>query len=414
MGKNFLALLVVGAALIGVAGLARWAILTQKAPAPEGGEPPLVNVEVQVVQPLPRLLDTFEVPAVVEANRVVTVSAEVAGRIEKINCKEGEVCRAWRQNGNGSPLAELKPPPPLIELNTELLQAELDRAAATSELAVDDYNRIAKLAAQGGTTKQTLAKFRAAMRSAKAEADLAHARLRRARIYAPIPGVLNDLLVEDGEYVQIGTRIAEIVDIDTVKVAAPVPELDVPFLKVGDAAVVVATLRGERQELPSTITYISETADTGTRATRIELTLDNRKRLLRSGQIVRVRLTRRVLTDVVMVPLSAVIPMETTNAAYVVEWEKVKVRRNGEPKQLRRQVARRRDVKVDTGLIKASGPLEDGGDPGGREQRIRVVSGLGAGDRLIVAGHQLVAPGQPVRVQRETRFDPKRENRPRP
>ncbi|UCE47002.1 MAG: efflux RND transporter periplasmic adaptor subunit, partial [Phycisphaerales bacterium] len=54
--------------------------------APASPAPP-VNVTVMTVTAEPNLADTFKLPAVVEPNRVVTVSAEFEGRIERIPCK---------------------------------------------------------------------------------------------------------------------------------------------------------------------------------------------------------------------------------------------------------------------------------------------------------------------------------------
>jgi membrane fusion protein (multidrug efflux system) len=93
-------------------------------------------------------------------------------------------------------------------------------------------------------------------------------------------------------------------------------------------------------------------------------------RELRSGRIVRVRLTRRVLTDVIMIPLQAVIPLDEEQAVYVVA--------NG--------TAQRRVVEL--GFMKG--------------WQVQVRRGLSAGDRLIVSGHRFVAPGQPVSEQPPT------------
>ena len=51
-----------------------------KKPVPT--ETPPVPVVSQVVQPVSELADTFVLPGVVEPNRVVTVAAEVAERID--------------------------------------------------------------------------------------------------------------------------------------------------------------------------------------------------------------------------------------------------------------------------------------------------------------------------------------------
>jgi membrane fusion protein (multidrug efflux system) len=178
--------------------------------------------------------------------------------------------------------------------------------------------------------------------------------------------VLNELLVEMGEYVQPGGPVARLVDSAIVKAAVEVPERDIGFFAVGQKATVFADIKGVERPFEGTITFISELADSRTRSTRMEVTLDNGERLLRSGQIVRVGLTRRVLRDVIMIPLLAVIPMEDGKAVYVVSSSQ----------------AQRRQVEL--GII--------------RGDRVQVTRGLEPGEQLIVAGHRFVAPGQMVNV----------------
>jgi len=101
----------------------------------------------------------------------------------------------------------------------------------------------------------------------------------------------------------------------------------------------------------------------------MEITLENKEQLLRSGQIVLVRLTRRILKDVVLIPLLAVIPMEDRKAVYIVTSAQ----------------AQRREI--DLGIIKGN--------------RVQVMSGLKPGDRLIIAGHRFIAPGQKVNIVSE-------------
>ena len=347
-------------------------LLIYQTPKREGEAPPTeappVNVVVEVVQALPELADTLDLPGQVAANRVVQVAAEVAGRVEEIACQEGATCQADDR---------------LVRLNADVLRAEFNGAKAEhnrlkAQCAGDrqDYERIRTLAESGAATQKQLdeAKTRldvsmAAIEAAEAQINRAEAHLDRAEIVAPIGGVLNDVLIEKGEYVQAGTPVVEIVDMDTVKVVVQAPEPDIPFFRTGGEATVFVNGEGGEKNLVGKITYVSALADERTRSTRMEITLDNRERSLISGQIVRVRLTRRVLKNVIMVPLLAVIPMENAKAVYVVE--------DGR--------AERREVKL--GFIK------------GRSVLIR--DGLGTGDSLIVAGHRYVGPGQPVRVTPE-------------
>ncbi|MHC4323955.1 MAG: efflux RND transporter periplasmic adaptor subunit, partial [Planctomycetota bacterium] len=198
------------------------------------------------------------------------------------------------------------------------------------------------------------------------------ARLERTSIFAPTNGVLNDLLVEEGEYVDPGNPVAQVVDTDTVNVVVKIPERDVAFFNIGDNAEILSNSKGQAESkeqaesLAGSISFISELADPRTRTTRMEITLDNRQRLLRSGQIVRVSLTRRILKDVIMIPLLAVIPMEDCKAVYVVNSSQA----------MRREVV--------PGII--------------RDDQVQIESGLEPGDKLIIAGHRFVAPGQKVNI----------------
>ena len=314
-------------------------------------EPPAVNVTVMTVAAEPELPETFSLPAVIEPNRVVEVSAEVAGRIERIPLEEGRDVQA----------GDL-----LIQLDTDLLQPEFDIAEAQSKRDQIEFERMTELVKQEATATRDLDDAINKRAISRASLEEIRARLERTRILAPISGVLNELLVEMGEYVQPGGPVARLVDSAIVKAAAEVPERDIGFFAVGQKATVFADIKGVERSFEGTITFISELADSRTRSTRMEVTLDNGERVLRSGQIVRVGLTRRVLRDAVMIPLLAVIPMEDGKAVYVVSSSQAQ----------RRQ--------VDLGII--------------RGDRVQVTRGLEPGEQLIVAGHRFVAPGQMVNV----------------
>ena len=336
--------------------------LLERIPHSEDGaevrEAPPVNVTVQVITPERQLPDAFNLPAVVEANRVVTVSAEVEGRIERISCTEGKPCQAGD---------------PMVSLNADLLRADFERASAQAKYDEQEYKRMLSLTKGGAATEKQRDEAEYRMAVSRADMTAARTRLKRTEVLAPTSGILNELLVEEGEYLQSGTAVAEIVDMATVKVIVQVPERDIPrFKRGGKAEVFAASPDGIEVCIVGEITYVSELADERTRSTKMEVTLDNRKRLLRSGQIVRVRLTRRMLTDVVMIPLRSVIPHESGKDVYVVEDGKAQSR------------------KVILGLI--------------RGDKVRVVSGLKAGDRLITSGHRYVGPGQKVKVIEEKKI----------
>ncbi|MBN1506962.1 MAG: efflux RND transporter periplasmic adaptor subunit [Sedimentisphaerales bacterium] len=314
-------------------------------------EAPPINVTAMTVVAEAQLPDTFELPAVVEPNRIVSVAAEVAGAINRIPPKEGSLVQAGDV---------------LVQLNTDLITPQVEIAKAQYDRDKIQYERISALVKTDAASRNDLDDTTTRLATSQAQLQEVQARLERTRIVAPITGVLNNLPMEEGEYVQPGVPVAEVVETNPVKVVVQVPERDIAFFATGQNAEILANIKGCDQTITGTITFISEVADPQTRSTRMEVTVANRDGTLRSGQIVRARLTRRVLANAVMVPLLAVIPLEEGYAVYVVE--------SGQ--------AQRREVTL--------GPIK--GD------RVQVTSGLNPGDRLIIAGHRFVAPGQKVNV----------------
>jgi membrane fusion protein (multidrug efflux system) len=314
-------------------------------------EAPPVNVTVMAVTAEPRLADTFDLPAAVEPNRIVKVAAEVAGGIEKIPPKEGCVVQAGDV---------------LVQLNTDLILPQVEIAKAQFNRDKIQYDRISALVKTDAASRNDLDDATNRLATSQAQLQEVQARLQRSRIVAPITGVLNNVPVEEGEYVQPSTLVAELVEADPVKIVVQVPERDIAFFSTGQKADVLADIKGRPLSMTGTITFISEVADQQTRSTRLEITVPNKEGLLRSGQIVRARLTRQVIENAVMIPLLAVIPLEEGYAAYVAEAGQ----------------AQRRNVTL--GSIK--------GD------RVQVIAGLKSGDQLIIAGHRFVAPGQKVNI----------------
>lgn len=345
--RNGLKAIIVVIAIAGVVAIRK--IPRKDRSAPASPEPP-VNVTIMTV-PSEDIADTFELPAVVEPNRVVTVSAEFEGRIERIPCKEG---------------SEISTGDLLIELNSDLIRPAVEMAKAQVRRDEIEYDRMKKLVADDATSRRDLDDATTRLAISKAQLDEVKSRLERTSILAPLGGVLNDLPVEEGEYVSIGEPVAEIVEAKVVKVVTQVPERDIVFFDVGRKAEVLVRTRDEEICLEGNITFISEVADPQTRSTRMEITVANEKKLIRSGQIVTVKLMRRMLKNAVMIPLLAVNPMEEGNAVYVVNSSE----------------AKRREVEL--GIIK--------GD------RVQIKSGIKPGDKLIIAGHRLVAPGQKVNI----------------
>lgn len=273
------------------------------------GRPKPRNVSIQFVELIPQLFDTIKLPGKTEPNRLVRVMSEVAGRIEQVDATEGQIVLG----SDASDGASL-----IVTLNTDILQPTYDRYEAEAEFAKLEFERLGELYECNVATCHEWDQSRARYLIARALQEMAAANLQRCCIYAPIGGVLNRLPVEQGEYLQPGMLVAEIVDIDQIKVVVDVPERDISYFSIGAQAEVIARQRGRDEEFTGPITYISRLADPDTFTTRVEITVDNTDGRLRTGQIVDVFLTRRVIADAIMIPLDTVIPRQHDRVVYII------------------------------------------------------------------------------------------------
>jgi membrane fusion protein, multidrug efflux system len=347
-GRRLAPAIVISLAVLAVVGVAMMPGRKKEAAKPVV-QP--VNVQTLTIQPIAELPDTIEMPGVVEVNAVVKVAAEVDGRIEKLSACEGQTVKKGQE---------------IARLNTELLQADFDRAVADDELKAKDLERVETLFAKKIANEQERDQSRTNRAVSQAVRRTAKARLDRAVIFSPLTGILDKLPAKEGEYVTPGACIGQVVDKEIVKVVVQIAEHDMHKIALNDA---VKVRLGDR-EFAGKISYIGQVADAMTRTTRVEVEVDNRDHALHSGQIVRAFVNRGAMKDVVMVPLSAVIPLEDGKEVFCMS----------DGKACRKRVA--------LGVIK-----------GDRVQILPEKDMLRMGDQLIVVGQRYVSDGQAVVVQ---------------
>ncbi len=350
--KKWLSRLIAGALVLAAAGFVVVVANIPKKPVAEGevSDHP-VNVKTMTIRTVNRLVDNFRLPGTVHPNKVVTVAAEITARIERVVAEEGKFIESGK---------------PLVELNTDILQAEYDQASAQAQYDKREYNRILNLQKRGAATAAEVDNARTKAQASRAAMEVAGARLERASIEAPISGLIDKMPVEAGEYLSPGTPVAKIVQMNPVKIVMNVSQRDIGYLSPGRVEKIIVDGENPRT-LTGKITLIGKIADETTHTTRVEITVPNPEGKLSSGQIVRAWLTRRIIPDAVMVPLETIIPTEEGYVAYTVE--------NG-------KAVRHDDVEL--GIFRGT--------------NVQVLGGLEPGQELITRGVRYVSPGQEVRI----------------
>ncbi len=174
-----------------------------------------------------------------------------------------------------------------VEEDSEIVRLRMDdRQARLREAEAEvEYRDLAYEAAQSLAEKQfspevTVAGDLAALQTAKAALRVIRLDIARTRIRAPFPGVIDQVPVEIGDYVQIGDVIATVVDIDPIVVATEVTERQVAQVQLGNKAQAEFANGVARIGV---VTFISRTASEETRTFRVDIEISNGEFLVPKG-----------------------------------------------------------------------------------------------------------------------------------
>ncbi|MCC5813082.1 MAG: efflux RND transporter periplasmic adaptor subunit [Ectothiorhodospiraceae bacterium] len=217
---------------------------------------PRFAVEVQQLQAQP-ITRTLVNQGQTESFRQVTLRAETAGTVEAVLVPKGSRVEA------GQPILRLR----MDDRDVRLAEARANLAQRQAE-----FNATRDLARDGFQSANAQRLAEAALEKARAELKSIELDRDRVVIRAPFAGVLNDRMVELGDYVAVNTPVAFLVDNNPLLVSANIAQHDLDGLAL-DGAAEVRLVSGEIRQ--GTIRFISAAADTATRTFRVEVELPN-------------------------------------------------------------------------------------------------------------------------------------------
>ena len=163
-------------------------------------------------------------------------------------------------------------------------------------------------------------------------------------IHSPASGTVMDIGVRQGQFVDPGTELYRIVDLDTVWVYADIYDYELPWVKVGDR--VKMTLRGvPGRVFEGEVAYIYPYAQETTRTTRVRVVFDNPEGLLRPEMLAELTVIAAEMPDQVVVPTAAVIRSGDFNQIFVLTEQGT-----FEPRQVDLGVESRGEVAINSGV----------------------------------------------------------------
>ena len=325
----------------------------------------LAKVKVVEILPVP-FTDILVLPGTVVPYEDIDLAAKTSGTVEWIGPKQGD---------------RLKKDEKLLQVDVTSSKTKVTEARALYEQAVKDYDRIKRLYHEKITSKEQLDNAETVLNTSKAALDSTSVNLKDGTLYSPINGILDSLLVDEGEYINPGQTVMKIVDIDRVYIELPVPEKDILYFTKGQEVALqmsVAAGQGNSGEANETsdfgqgdfngvIDFVSMTADSTTRTYLVKVLTENSDHKMRPGMIVRARLVRRELQEAIAVPFFTIVDQEEGKSVFVIDEE---------------SVARERPIQY--------GSFQRG--------LVEIRDGLKLGEKLVIVGQRNLVDGQKVEV----------------
>jgi membrane fusion protein (multidrug efflux system) len=343
-------LVVIGLLAAAAAGVWRYApFRADGAVAPRGG-PIAVPVLLAPVR-TGTVTEAMDAVGTTRANEAVTITAKTTGIVDRIEFQDGQVVPAGA---------------PIIRLDSDELVATVASAEAelrNARLSLDRGEALSKARnipqAQVDTLRSDLEVKTAAVAAQKA-------RLAERVITAPFAGTLGIRRVSQGALVSPGTAIVTLDDLSRVKVDFNLPEMLLSRLAPGLTLEVHSDAYPDRT-FTAVVTSVDTRIDPATRSVTTVAEIDNRDGLLRPGMFMTVRVQLSTDASALLVPEQALVPQGTRQFVYLVLDGK----------------AVRREVTLGTRL----------------RGQVQILSGLAAGESVVVEGTQRLRDGVPVQVQ---------------
>jgi multidrug efflux system membrane fusion protein len=224
------------------------------------------------------------VSARTEPNRTVELRAETDGRVIALGAERGAAVRAGER---------------IVGLDVRDRQARLDEARALIAYAEQQFEAARTLQAQQFVSETQIAELVSRVASARATLEQIELEVANTTIAAPFAAVLQERMVELGDYVNAGDSVAELVDTDPMLVVGEIGERDVHALDVGDVG--FARLVGS-SPLEGRVRYLAPVADPSTRTFRVEVAIANLDGRLRAGMTAQLRLAAGEISAHVLTP----------------------------------------------------------------------------------------------------------------
>lgn len=318
-------------------------------------------VDVQVTTPTRRdLVYTIKLPANVSPLYQTTLYAKVSGYLKWIGPDKGDA---------------VKKNEVVAVIDAPEVEEQYQQAVSDYKIKKLTYERLDKVWKESPDViaRQDVDVAEAAYQGARHLMEQRVVMRDYTKVRAPYDGVVTARFADPGSLIQIATSSATnaiplftIMDLNTVRVYANVPQDDSPWVVPGKTTATVKVAELPNRSFTGVVTRSTLALDPATRSLLVEIDLPNADHALRPGTFAEVSLGLREIPQALVVPPQAINSTPKGKSVFIVEDGKVK------------------SVPVQTGI-------SDG-------RWIEITSGLQGHEEVVAVGKRRLMDGTPVQV----------------
>ncbi len=313
------------------------------------------KVKVRLTELEPRLFEHFiEAVGIVHTDQNVVVSAETMGVITSIEVKEGQRVH------KGQVLARLK---------TETIERSIQELKVNLALATTLFERRKILWDQNIGSEVEFLQAKSEKEALTQRLEGMEAQLEMAVIKAPVTGVVDDLIQNQGEMAGPSIPFARVVNLDEVYITAAVAETYLNRIRAGDSVWVEVPVLG--LERSAIIYRTSSVIDPDSRSFNVRVNLSNRDNRLQPNLMAKLKMRTLRVSNALIVP--SILVKRDFDGDFIFV---------GEANDDGQMVARKRYI--------TTGEKDN--------NRLVVTSGLDSGNQLISEGFAQVVDGSLLNV----------------
>ncbi len=253
----------------------------------------------------------------------------------------------------------------IAETDNATLKAAMDAAKARYDLAEMTYEKQEKIFRENVNSEFQMLQAKFNRDQAKADYEMNKARYGHSFIKAPFSGKVDAKFFEKGEYAPPGVPVINLLNINSLKIEAGIPENYVGQVKEGDKALIKFN-NLSMDEYSGKVSFVGASVSTSNRTFPVEITLENPGGKIKPEMVAEIQIENKKYENVITVPDEIINRSDEGYMVFIFE--------DGYAQ------AKYVDILARFG------------------NKVAVNGGLHEGDKLIVVGYQNLVHGEKVEV----------------